>query len=216
MNQISSEISRALIDVRKGYRLLHDYQRSALDAARYIGDCLGFNYVGGYTHFGNSSPANEKVVNGGLAASAWDWLNLYFYDFHFMKEETEGEYVHFCILLFSDTGYYQNESIAPERDMPTTYPSAEQSETKVGFLLYSSWEEEYDSFFTARDQVRDFLFEGKLPPLLVNGEVRGMVCDFSCLASQESADRLVMELRRFGEAEGFLNSQTPAIATTTS
>jgi hypothetical protein len=138
--------------------------------------------------------------------SAWDWLNLYFYEFHFMKQETGATHIHFSMLLFSDTGYYLSETIAPDRDDPGTYPSAELSETKVGFLFYRRWQAEYDSIFSDREQARDFLFEKKLPAMLFGDGVRGMVCDFSCLAKQQSTETLVMELMRFGVSEGFLSN----------
>ena len=41
MNISQKEIEKALVDVRKAYRLLHDYQQAVLDAAKYIGSRLG-------------------------------------------------------------------------------------------------------------------------------------------------------------------------------
>jgi len=202
MNTNPSEVADALLDVRKAYRLLHNFQRSALDAASYIGDRLGFPYEGGYPHFTSCRRGDGK---GWLGLSAWDWLNLYFYEFHFMKQEEEDKLIHFSILLSSDTGYYLNESFAPDRDDPGTYPSAEQSKTKMGFIFYRQWLADYDSLFDNRQQARDFLVDGKLPAMLHDGGVRGMVRDFSCLAGQEATNHLVMELIRFGELEGFLS-----------
>lgn len=209
MNTSPSDIAKALLDVRKAYRLLHNYQRAALDAARYIGNRLGFPYEGGYPRFTSCSPGDGK---GWLGLSAWDWLNLYFYEFHFMKEEGEGKHIHFSILLYSDTGYYLGESIAPDREDPGTYPSAEQSETKVGFIFYREWPAAYDSLFNNRQQARDFLVNGKLPATLLVEGVRGKVRDFSCLASQESTDHLVMELMSFAKTEGFLSNEDFVIA----
>lgn len=62
MNTNPAEIADALLDVRKSYRLLHDYQRAALDAASYIGNRLGLSYQGGY---GTSpaSPARRPQTN---------------------------------------------------------------------------------------------------------------------------------------------------------
>jgi hypothetical protein len=211
MNTNPSEIANALLDVRKAYRLLHDYQRAALDAASYIGNRLGFTYEGGYSRFTSCSPRTGK---GWLGASAWDWLNLYFYEFHFMKQEEEGKQIFLSILLFSDTGFYLNESVAPDRDDPGTYPSAEQSQTKVGFTFYRHWKGDYDSLFANRQQTRDFLIDEKLPAMLLEGGVRGMVRDFSCLAEQESTDTLVTELIGFGAREGFRLGGVSAAAAT--
>lgn len=209
MNSNPSEIADALLNVRKAYRLLHDYQRAALDAASYIGNRLGLSYQGGYPRFTACSPRDGK---GWLGASAWDWLNLYYYEFHFRKQETEERSVNLSILLFSDTAYYLNQSVAPARDDPATYPAAEQSETKVGFLFYRQWQGPYDSIFSDRQQVRELLAEGKLPPMLLDGGVRGKVWDFSCLASQETADQLVMELMSFAKTEGFLSNEDLVVA----
>lgn len=204
MNTNLSEIAAALLDVRKAYRLLHDYQRAALDAAGYIGNRLGFSYQGGYPRFTSCAPRSGR---GRLEDSAWDWLNFYYYEFHFRKQESEQSSVNLSILLFCDTAYYLNHSVAPVRDDPATYPAAEQSETKLGFLFYRKWQSAYDSIFSDREQIREFLVEGKLEPMLIDGGVRGRVRDFSSLASQETAEQLVRELVNFGTTEGFLRNE---------
>jgi hypothetical protein len=41
MNPSTASIEQALLDVRKAYRLLHDYQRMVMDALNYVGSSWG-------------------------------------------------------------------------------------------------------------------------------------------------------------------------------
>ena len=115
MNISQKEIEKALVDVRKAYRLLHDYQQAVLDAAKYIGSRLGLDYGGGYPCFGNCSPRPGKIAN-----STWDWLNLVFYDFHFQTKIADRD-VNFLIRLFSDTGYFVSSHLSPEKADVSTF-----------------------------------------------------------------------------------------------
>jgi hypothetical protein len=63
--------------------------------------------------------------------------------------------------------------------------------------------EEYE-FIYENDPVRAFLEnEGELPPLLREAGIRAMLRDFSAIADQDSADRLLAELIHFGNSNGF-------------
>ena len=195
-----AEIELALIDVRKAYRLLHDYQRAAMDAAKYIGAQLGFSYAGGWPRFSDCSPREGK---GSLDNWAWDWLNLVFYEFYFEKEIGGNEFLCLSILSFGDTGYFISDSPAADRTDVATFAEAENSGTKVGFLLYRTWNEEFNRFYDDKN-VRRFLGNhGTVPEDLKETEILGKCCDFSRLADELSTEEVINELVRHAQSNGF-------------
>lgn len=205
MTSYSSEVTQALIDVRNAYRLLHDYQRAVLDAVRYIGAQLGFAYAGGYPNFSDCTPREGK---GSLDNWAWDWLNLYFHDFHFVRNKEGDEALNLSIWLFSDTGFYASEHPSPDETDITTFAKAEESGTKIGFILYRHWRKEYN-FIEDDEAVRSFLKRnGELPQLLKEAGICAMIRDFSFIVGQESTDALLDELVQFGQTNGFLISRS--------
>ncbi|RYD71526.1 MAG: hypothetical protein EOP84_24740 [Verrucomicrobiaceae bacterium] len=212
MNAQPHEIAAALLDVRKAYRLLHDYQRAALDAVNYIGTQLGFTYEGGYSNFSDCSPRNGK---GSLDNWAWDWLNLYFHEFHFIKKVDSEETLNLSIWLFSDTGYYCSSHPEIDETDLSTFAKPEESNTKIGFILYRQWREEYEVAYED-EPVRLFLKEGgKLPPLLEKAGIRATLYDFSEVAGQQSTDVLLGKLIQFGNAHGFPLTRNPILTKST-
>lgn len=80
---------------------------------------------------------------------------------------------------------------------------AEISESKVGFLIYREWRDEFNSFKDSRTEVKRFLeTEIELPPLLKAGGVLGKCCEFSRISDEDSADGLLNELIQFAQANG--------------
>ena len=69
----NNNLNQSLIEVRKAYRILFDYQSRILDLISYIAGKTQFNYNGGYSKFSNSGPRDGK---GKLNFWAWDWLNF--------------------------------------------------------------------------------------------------------------------------------------------
>jgi len=96
-----NELKNSLIEVRKAYRLLYDYQKKVLDLVQFIGTEFGRSYKGGYSKYSNVTPRNGK---GHLSNWGWDWLNMYYYEFNFHNEENKD---FFSVVLISDTGYYE-------------------------------------------------------------------------------------------------------------
>ena len=94
-------IKDTLQEARKAYRFLYDYQKRILDLVSYIGGKYGFRYRGGYSKFSNSSPRDGK---GNLGNWAWDWLNLYFYEFNFEpKRQVKTPFIlQFSYLMIQD------------------------------------------------------------------------------------------------------------------
>ena len=203
MNTPSSsqaEIERALVDVRRAYRLLHDYQRAALDAVNYLGAQLGLTYKGGWPKFSDCAPKGGK---GSLDCWAWDWLNLVFYDFVFACTAA-GEDFTLSVSLVSDTGYYLRRDPAAEKTDISAFAPAEASATKVGFLLHREWKDEYNRFKEDPEEFcRFFANDGELPEDLRAAGLVGRSADFSRLADEESADALITELVHWAAEHGY-------------
>ena len=145
-----NELKNSLIEVRKAYRLLYDYQKKVLDLIQFIGTEFGRSYNGGYSKYCNVTPRNGK---GYLSNWAWDWLNMYYYEFNFHNEK-EKDY--FSVLLISDTGFYEakvEEGNFNNKLDISKYKNAENSSTKLslvygdkiweckGFLQNNCWED---------------------------------------------------------------------------
>ena len=95
------DFEKMILNIRNSFRLLYFFNRRILDLMKYIGKKLSIPYAGGYSMFSSSSPKDGK---GGLDYWAWDWLNLYFYEFRFNKEK-----INFSIFLQIDTGKWDAE-----------------------------------------------------------------------------------------------------------
>jgi len=202
MNSSKRDTDEALLEVRKAYRLLHDYQRAALDAANYIGAQLGLAYNGGYSNFSDAPPRHGKSV-ALRDCWAWDWLNLVFYDFCFTKQVGEKGY-NFSIWLISDTGYFISDDPTPVQTDVATFAPTDRSGTKVGFILYRTWNDELDQFRHDRDAVRRFIENnGELPHAHKNAGAFAMCCDFSRLSDEVSTGEVITELVKIAKLHGF-------------
>lgn len=122
-----NEFEQTLIEVRKAYRLIYLYQRRVLDLVNFIGNKLSLNFHSGWSKFSNSSGTNSRVK---LNKWAWDWLTLYFYEFHFGKVKDE---IRFSIILQSDSGFFESES-NDKLDI-SKYLNSEESTTKLYFVI---------------------------------------------------------------------------------
>ena len=125
----TSELNNALLDVRKAYRLLYEYQKRVLDTVNYISNNLGYtDYKGGVPQFTKPSPGYNK---GTLSNWAWDWLNMYYYEFYFGGKSIAGKDVHLSIVLLSDTGFYDKNTDNNKKTDLDCFNSVEQSQTKL-------------------------------------------------------------------------------------
>lgn len=139
-------IKNTLLEARKAYRFLYDYQKRVLDLVSYIGGKYGFRYRGGYSKFSNSAPKDGK---GYLGNWAWDWLNLYFYEFNFESKVLNHNTIHFAIFILNDSGYFdaRNEKGANKLNT-SSFKSVEDSESKLIFVagknMWSGWGNDWD------------------------------------------------------------------------
>lgn len=194
-------ISHGLVEVRKAYRILHDYQRSALDAVSYIGARLGLAYQGGYALFSDCSPRDASAKCDPKDIWAWDWLNLVFYDFHYSTDAEDG--INVSMWLFSDTGYFMSDDHSGLQTEPHSFALPDLSSTKVAFLLYKKWKDEFNSFSRDKAAIRHFLETDELPKALADAGIVAKCYDFACLSDERTADELIDNLVKFGNKHDF-------------
>jgi hypothetical protein len=126
-----SDLKNSLIEVRKAYRLLYDYQSKILNLVQFIGLEFGLSYSGGISRYCNPTPRNGK---GTLDSWAWDWLNMYHYEFTFYNIDKQQ---YFSVVLVSDTGFFEGnyEMKSPKNKLVLeNYKNVEQSKTKLVFI----------------------------------------------------------------------------------
>jgi hypothetical protein len=145
------ELNMALIDVRKAYRLLYSYQRRMLDTVKFISDTLSINVQSGWSIYSGNSPKNGGKLH--LDSWAWDWLNMYMYEFHFGEQTIGDDKFQFAIMLQSDTGPYDSDRVKIGTEVDLFAP-VEEAETKVIFQVGKNrWKaEEYgdNPIFTSK------------------------------------------------------------------
>jgi len=142
-NKISTlEVENILIDVRKAYRLLYDYQRKVLDLMKYIGVLTSRRYEGGWCKFSQPSPRDGK---GSLDNWAWDWLNLYTYEFWFGNKKINGNEIQLSVWLVSDTGFHDANS--KDAESIETFSTVEDSATRLVFVIgKNTWHRSFNDF----------------------------------------------------------------------
>jgi len=77
---MSQEISKTLLEVRKSYRLIYDFQSKILDLISFIGGSYMKTYNGGWCKFSEPTPRDKYGHSKeSLNQWAWDWLSMYYY-----------------------------------------------------------------------------------------------------------------------------------------
>ena len=138
---MTNDNKNLLIEIRKSYRLLFDYQSKLLALVKYISGKYGYNYNGGYPKFSNNQP---RQGSGNLDNWAWDWLNLYFHEFNFgTKKNKTGDALTFALFILNDDGYFlscQNEQRNVGRVNPDKFEKTERSHSKLIFVVgFNCW-----------------------------------------------------------------------------
>jgi hypothetical protein len=145
--QTDNTIQQTLLDVRKSYRFLYQYQKRILDLISFIGGKYNRQYSGGWPKFSNPAPRNG---GGSLDCWAWDWLNMYFYEFNFRWEKQENDIIYFSVFLVNDTGYFHanNENNSIKGTNISKFTDVEKSESKLIFVvgknLWDGWGYNWD------------------------------------------------------------------------
>ena len=124
------ELQQVLPEVRAAYRLLYFYQNRVLGTVQYIADTLGRRFAGGWSKFSDVCPRDGK---GSLENWAWDWLNMYHYEFHLGDQAVEDQWIRLSVFLQSDTGFYDRPGA--DELAPATFAPVEESATRLKFLV---------------------------------------------------------------------------------
>lgn len=129
---MSESSNNTLLEVRKSYRLLFQYQTRILDLIGFIGDSFECKYEGGYPRFSNSAPNKGQ---GKLNNWAWDWLNMYYYEFNFTRKSAK---INFSVFLLNDTGFYETKEKNKEKKVNekkiSAFESVDDSKSKLIFV----------------------------------------------------------------------------------
>lgn len=128
---MQNQLNNTLIDVRKAYRLLFDYQDRIKNLVSFIGGHFDFNFGEGYPVFSANAKSGKSVK---LENWAWDWLSMYFYHFKFNEKDN----LRFSIFILTDSGYYnagEDNINTSSKIKPETFNSVEKSETKLFLVL---------------------------------------------------------------------------------
>ncbi len=183
MQDNNQNIEAITLEARKAYRYLFQYQQRILDLVRFIGGSLGLEYQGGYPKFSNPAPRNG---GGNLYNWAWDWLNMYFYEFRFKKKESD---VKFSAFIVNDTGFYENDKIS-KLDVKE-YRTVEESQTKLilvaGINLCNASSTPWDEW-----QLNKFLNEN-LVEERNGGIMLSKIYSLGSFATEEDAIRSLVE-----------------------
>ncbi|MBU2940167.1 hypothetical protein KO494_11530 [Lacinutrix sp. C3R15] len=105
-----------LLEVRKAYRLLFDYQSRILDLMKFIGQTYNIPFVKGHPKF--SGRGSNKLNNW-----SWDWLYMYYYAFHFNNTSVKDKKIYLSVYLLNDSGFFE-----------VNYEKAEANDKKVEHL----------------------------------------------------------------------------------
>ena len=137
-------IKKTLQEARSAYRFLYSYQKRILDLVSYIGGKYGFRYDAGYTKF--SAPAPRDGRKGDLTRWSWDWLTLYYHEFHFEGKTIGEDTIRFSIFVLNDTGFFDAREEAEEgkgvsKTNTNSFKSVEESRSELIFVAgKNEWE----------------------------------------------------------------------------
>lgn len=195
-------MDEVLLDVRRAYRLLHDYQRMVLDAIHYLGRQLELPYIGGWPKFSDRPPTERAARPDDLQRWAWDWLNFYLYDFHFRRDTPDGASIYFSILLISDTGFFLSEAPDASETQTADFLPSERSQTLIGVIM-SAKDWPGPQFMETRERVKTFIETGgELHKDQIDAGLVAKCYPLSRLSSEASASQLVDEIVLFAKSQG--------------
>jgi hypothetical protein len=180
------------LNVRKAYRLLHDYQCMVLDIIRYIRSQLNVSQYGVREEFRYSSWENNA-----LDRSSWAWLPMYQGWIYFWKEFENNRWLFLSFLVISDTGFIDATQVNGE-DMVSDFTPAEKSSTKFAFMIHPGWEPLH-VFLNDKPKMKAFINGDRNLP---DGFI-GNCYDMSCLTSELGADKIVKEIRDLARKNGW-------------
>lgn len=186
MSESTPSAHDVFLNVRKAYRLLHDYQQMVIDAVRYISRELDINEWEAYPHLDAASSKGYWKLND----SSWAWLPMMNADFHFVNQLSETDFMTLSILVLSDTGFIEGDDGEKNKSDTTTFDEVGQSKTQFAFFLYQMHPHRF---------VKDLFREGQLHAFLRNGgnlgpNISGKLYDADCLCSQDRLNDVIQDI----------------------
>lgn len=134
-------IESLLVDVRKSYRFIYEYQRRVMDLITFIGGYWDFVYEKGEPVF--CRPPSHKKINPSVNW-AWDFLLFYNYNFVYTSKDL-GSWKNLKLMLniVSDNGFYETDSNASRLNI-NSFEASEVSKTELHIILKSTGVEWFD------------------------------------------------------------------------
>ena len=170
------------LNVRKAYRLLHDYQRMVLDVVRYIREQLSIKDYGVHEKFRSVGGWANKALD----ESSWAWLPMFQGWIRFY-----GGRLSLSLLVISDTGFVNATQTSNKGSVVSDFTPAEKSLTKFAFIIHNEATfYKLERFLNDKHQMKAFIDEdGSLPDGFV-----GKCYNMSDLDSMEKADAVINEI----------------------
>ncbi|MBK1829602.1 hypothetical protein JIN77_02605 [Verrucomicrobiaceae bacterium R5-34] len=187
-------------DVRKAYRLLHDYQRMVMDAVAYIGKQLTLDHQEGFPKYSSKT----KYGRDSLQRWAWDWLGMMFYEFHFTKEININNSETPALLRLSALHAADTDALRmPRSNRPdtSTYPPSNLSNSKICFIFSlegagpKSWKSWDFSFADNPKELAKLFEDGSLPERCQDIGLKTHLIDVADICSEEQAIQVAQDLK---------------------
>lgn len=175
-------------NVRKAYRLLHDYQCMVRDAVSYISGQFDLQYIGCYPGLKRIGLDRTK-----LGTSSWDWLQMAFSEFRIQNDLRDGYWLVLSFYVISDTAVIEGND--PENI--SRFTDADKTTTRFAFILRKTQITPLEQRVYYGDwlELNNFLKTGgTLPAELNNAGYVGKSYDISCLTSETEANKVVNEI----------------------
>lgn len=127
-----TQLGKALYNVRKAHRLLHDYQTRMLDLAYFIKTKLGMPNFTGKKHFSNpiSSQSDKNIWRD---MWAWNFLYSYVFEYYLGVKNVNNKKYAVSLIQYSDTGYFDSQNVSS--NLPDSFTAEEHCSSKLLIVL---------------------------------------------------------------------------------
>ncbi len=156
-----TELKNALVEVRKAYKLLHEYQRRVLDIALFVNtkiiDLTATTLSLNNKHYWWPWFSNSAIKKGHAILSnthwAWDWLGLYMFEVGCDNQNKgSNHHIKFACLVITDTAYFKNiVSLNPQSI--TCHPNED--------IFNGNNRNDIDKYFSGEGETKIVLMLGK-------------------------------------------------------
>jgi hypothetical protein len=171
------------------------------DAIRYITARLDIPPFYVWARFAGDARGGARAFD----QSAWDYLPLMYSEFHLAKMVAENSWFSLSFFVISDTGFLQGK--AKSKEDVAGFASVEESTTRFAVILHRSHREHLDFMDESKTELWDFVKpDGTLPESVLqqaDKEFVGKSYDMSFLTSEETANRIVLDLVEIAKAHSF-------------